>query len=54
MVAKEARVVEEIGLKKVSDTNTETISDTVHHTEVEGEDDRDGTVRRDDANKSRT
>lgn len=51
VVAKEARVVEEIGLKKVSDTHTETISDTVRHTEVEVEDDRDGAVRRDDANK---
>ena len=51
VVAKEARVVEEIGLKKVSDTHTETVSDTVRHTEVEVEDDRDGTVRRDGANK---
>ncbi|WP_405401900.1 DUF2382 domain-containing protein [Paracoccus sp. Ld10] len=47
VVAKEARVVEEIGLKKVSGTHTETISDTVRHTEVEVEDDRDGTMRRD-------
>lgn len=54
MAAKEARVVEEIGLKKVSGTHTETIFDTVRHTEVEVEDDRDGTVRRDDANKPRT
>ena len=54
VVAKEARVVEEIALKKVSGTHTETIFDTVRHTEVEVEDDRDGTVRRDDANKPRT
>ncbi|MDQ1899309.1 DUF2382 domain-containing protein [Paracoccus sp. WLY502] len=49
VVQKEARVVEEIGLRKTSDTHRETISDTVRHTEVEIEDDRDatGTIRRD-------
>lgn len=41
VVEKEARVVEEIGLRKTSDERTETISDTVRHTEVEVEDDRD-------------
>lgn len=41
VVAKDARVVEEIGLRKTSDTHRETISDTVRHTEVEVEDDRD-------------
>lgn len=51
VVAKEARVVEEIGLKKVSGTHSQTISETVRHTEVEVEDDRDETVRRDDASK---
>ncbi|MBM3606297.1 MAG: DUF2382 domain-containing protein [Alphaproteobacteria bacterium] len=40
VVAKEARVVEEIGLRKVSDSHQETISDTLRHTEVEVEDDR--------------
>ena len=49
VVQKEARVVEEIGLRKTSDTHRETISDTVRRTEVEIEDDRDGlgTTRRD-------
>lgn len=51
MVAKQARVVEEIGLKKVSGTYTDTISETVRHTKVEVEDDRDGS--RDDASKPR-
>ncbi|MBY0135070.1 YsnF/AvaK domain-containing protein [Paracoccus yeei] len=41
VVQKEARVVEEIGLRKTSDTHTETISDTVRRTEVEI--DKDGT-----------
>lgn len=40
VVSKEARVVEEIGLRKVSDSHQETVSDTVRHTEVEVEDDR--------------
>jgi len=40
VVQKEARVVEEIGLRKTSDTHQETISDTVRRTEVEVEDDR--------------
>jgi stress response protein YsnF len=39
-VSKEARVVEEIALRKVSDTHQETVTDTVKHTEVEIEDDR--------------
>ncbi len=49
VVQKEARVVEEIGLRKISDTHTETISDTVRRTEVEIEDERDaaGNLRRD-------
>lgn len=41
VVSKEARVVEEIGLKRESDTRRETVSDTERHTEVEIEDDRD-------------
>ncbi|QUS36894.1 DUF2382 domain-containing protein [Falsirhodobacter algicola] len=40
VVSKEARVVEEIGLRKTSDTHREEVSDTVRHTEVEVEDDR--------------
>lgn len=49
VVEKEARVVEEIGLRKTSDTHRETISDTVRRTEVEVEDEREGldTTRRD-------
>lgn len=49
VVSKEARVVEEVGLRKTSDTHRETISDTVRHTEVEIEDDRDenGVSRKD-------
>ena len=42
VVSKEARVVEEIGLRKEAETRTETISDTVRHTEVEIEDDTTG------------
>jgi hypothetical protein len=45
VVQKEARVVEEIGLRKTSDTHTETVSDTVRRTEVEVEDDRTGLDR---------
>ena len=40
VVSKEARVTEEISLGKTVDTRTETIRDTVRHTEVEVEDDR--------------
>lgn len=47
VVAKEARVVEEIGLRKVSDSHQETVSDTVRHTEVEVEDDRTNPSRTD-------
>jgi stress response protein YsnF len=41
VIAKEARVVEEINLRKDTETRTETISDTVRKTEVEIEDERD-------------
>ncbi|GHG34209.1 YsnF/AvaK domain-containing protein [Paracoccus aerius] len=59
VVQKEARVVEEIGLRKTSDTHTETVSDTVRRTEVEIEKDntdldRDtlaGGTRRDDIDR---
>ena len=40
VVSKEARVTEEISLEKVVDTRTETVRDTVRHTEVEVEDER--------------
>lgn len=42
VVSKDARVVEEIALRKRADERTETISDTVRHTEVEVEDERTG------------
>jgi uncharacterized protein (TIGR02271 family) len=48
VVSKEARVTEEIGLRRESEERTETVSDTVRHTEVEVEDERDagrGTTR---------
>ncbi len=44
VVAKEARVVEEIGIRKEADERTETIRDTVRHTEVDV-DDTTGTQR---------
>jgi stress response protein YsnF len=48
VVSKEARVVEEIGLRKTSEQREETISDSVRKTEVEIEDDREnGMVRKD-------
>ena len=42
VVAKEVRVKEEIGLRKVAEQRTETVSDTVRRTEVEIEDERTG------------
>lgn len=41
VVTKEARVVEEIGLRRTADTHSETVSDSVRRTDVEIEDDRD-------------
>jgi stress response protein YsnF len=41
VISKEARVVEEIGLRRERETRRETISDTVRRTEVEIEDERD-------------
>ena len=52
VVSKEARVVEEIGLRKTSDTRQETVSDKVRHTEVEVDDER-STLGRDDQDRSR-
>jgi len=40
VVAKEARVTEEVTLRKEAEERTETVSDTVRHTEVEVEDER--------------
>lgn len=48
VVSKEARVVEEIGMRKTADQRQENISDTVRKTEVEIEDERDtGAIRKD-------
>ncbi len=47
VVSKEARVTEEITLEKDKRDRTETVRDTVRHTEVEIEDeDENGTPRR--------
>jgi uncharacterized protein (TIGR02271 family) len=46
VVSKEARVVEEIALRRESEERTETVSDSVRRTEVEVEDER-GSVTRD-------
>ena len=40
VIAKEARVTEEVTLRKEAEERTETVSDTVRHTEVEIEDER--------------
>ena len=45
VVSKEARVTEEVGLRRESEERTETVSDTVRRTEVEVEDDRDALDR---------
>ena len=42
VVSKEARVTEEIDLKKTADVETRTVRDTVRHTEVEVDDERKG------------
>ncbi|QDA36931.1 DUF2382 domain-containing protein (plasmid) [Paracoccus liaowanqingii] len=52
VVTKEARIVEEIALRKTSDSHQETVSDTVRHTEVEVEDERSA-PRRDDLDRTR-
>ncbi|WP_322883898.1 YsnF/AvaK domain-containing protein [Microvirga lotononidis] len=46
VVSKEARVVEEVVVRKQADQRTETISDTVRKTEVDVEDERGDTVPR--------
>lgn len=45
VVSKEARVVEEVSLRKTSDTRQETVADSVRHTEVEIDDERSDTPR---------
>jgi uncharacterized protein (TIGR02271 family) len=45
VVSKEARVTEELVLKKDVDQRTETVSDTVRRTEVDVEDERGGALR---------
>ncbi|KQY25776.1 MULTISPECIES: YsnF/AvaK domain-containing protein [Rhizobium/Agrobacterium group] len=47
VVSKDARVVEEISLRKTAEQREETISDTVRKTEVEIDDERDSGVRTD-------
>jgi uncharacterized protein (TIGR02271 family) len=46
VVSKEARVVEEVVVRKNADQRTETVSDTVRKTEVEVDDDRSAGVTR--------
>jgi uncharacterized protein (TIGR02271 family) len=48
VIQKEARVTEEIGLRREAEERSETVSDTVRHTEVEIEDERTEQLRRDD------
>jgi uncharacterized protein (TIGR02271 family) len=51
VVSKDARVTEEVGLRKEREDHTETVSDTVRHTEVEIDDERDdGDLSRRDYN----
>ena len=47
VISKDARVVEEIAIKKTAEQREQTISDTVRKTEVEIDDERDGSVRKD-------
>ncbi|HEY0685779.1 MAG TPA: YsnF/AvaK domain-containing protein [Steroidobacter sp.] len=49
MVAKDAVVKEEVVVRKTADDRTETVEDTVRHTEVDVEDTRDTTTTRDPA-----
>jgi stress response protein YsnF len=44
VVSKEARVTEEVGVRKKAEQRTETVSDTVRQTEVEVEDERGNTT----------
>ncbi len=51
VVAKEARVKEELVVKKDVDQRTETVSDKVRRTEVEVEDERGNALRSGERNK---
>jgi len=51
VVAKEARVREELVVNKEVDTRTERVSDTVRRTEVDVEDERDTLGTRTDFNR---
>jgi uncharacterized protein (TIGR02271 family) len=53
VVSKEARVTEELVLRKDSDQRTQTISDTVRKTEVEVEDERGNRIRGTGTDKDR-
>jgi stress response protein YsnF len=46
VISKEARVVEEIAIKKTAEQREETVSDTVRKTEVEIDDEREGSIRK--------
>ena len=46
VVSKEARVVEEVVVRKDADQRTQTVSDTVRKTEVEVDDDRSAGISR--------
>lgn len=49
VISKQARVTEEIGLRRDHEERSETVSDTVRHTEVEIEDERTEKMGRDEA-----
>jgi stress response protein YsnF len=53
VISKEARVVEEVTLRKTAEQREETVSDSVRKTEVEVDDDRTGTVRKDEGSTFR-
>ncbi|KQR72999.1 YsnF/AvaK domain-containing protein [Rhizobium sp. Leaf341] len=53
IISKDARVVEEITLRKTAEQREETISDSVRKTEVEVDDDRTGTIRKDEGSTFR-
>lgn len=53
VISKEARVVEEVTLRKTAEQREETVSDSVRKTEVEVDDDRTGTIRKDEGSTFR-
>jgi uncharacterized protein (TIGR02271 family) len=54
VVAKKARVTEEVALRKEKTSHSENVSDTVRHTEVEIEDERDTSQRRSGTSSDRS